>query len=288
MRNRSKLPIVALIYDFDGTLAAGNMQEYSFIESVGEKKEDFWGQTSVMAEAQDSDNVLVYMLLMLEKAKEMGIPIRKESLRKFGEDVKLFNGVKEWFRRISDFGMDHGVIVEHYINSSGMKEMIEGTPIADEFKTIFASSYYYDANGDAQWPAAAVNYTNKTQFLYKINKGIFTIRDSVKINESMPDSKKRVPFTNMVYFGDGETDVPCMKLIKQMGGNTIAVYEPKNERKREVAKKILNQDRCDYVCPADYSPGKNLDTLVKGIICKIKADDDLKKLKMEFKKKGYR
>ncbi|MBQ5827658.1 MAG: haloacid dehalogenase-like hydrolase, partial [Bacteroidales bacterium] len=178
MRSSKKLPIVALIYDFDGTLAAGNMQEYSFIESVGEKKEDFWGQTAVMAEAQDSDNVLVYMLLMLEKARERGISIRKENFQKFGESVKLFKGVKEWFRRISDFGMDHGVIVEHYINSSGMKEMIEGTSIANEFKTIFASSYYYDANGDAQWPAAAVNYTNKTQFLYKINKGIFTIRDS--------------------------------------------------------------------------------------------------------------
>lgn len=288
MSSRKKLPIVALIYDFDGTLAAGNMQEYSFIESVGEKKEDFWGETAIMAEEQDSDNVLVYMLLMLKKAREQGISIRRESFQKFGESVKLFKGVKDWFRRISDFGMDHGVIVEHYINSSGMKEMIEGTPIAGEFKTIFASSFYYDKNGDAQWPAAAVNYTNKTQFLYKINKGIFTIRDSIKINESMPDSKKRVPFTNMLYFGDGETDVPCMKLIKQMGGNAITVYEPNNDKKREIAKKILNQERCDYVCPADYSPGKSLDTLVKNIICKIKADDDLLKLKQEFKRKGYK
>lgn len=288
MSSRKKLPIVALIYDFDGTLAAGNMQEYSFIQSVGEKKENFWGETAIMAEEQDSDNVLVYMLLMLKKAREQGISIRRESFQKFGESVKLFEGVKEWFRRISDFGMDHGVIVEHYINSSGMKEMIEGTPIASEFKTIFASSFYYDKNGDAQWPAAAVNYTNKTQFLYKINKGIFTIRDSVKINESMPDSKKRVPFTNMLYFGDGETDVPCMKLIKQMGGNAITVYEPNNEKKRDIAKKILNQERCDYVCPADYSPGKSLDILVKSIICKIKADDNLIKLKQEFKRKGYK
>ena len=218
---------------------------------------------------------------MLEKAKERGIPIKRESLKKYGEDVKLFNGVKDWFRRISDFGMDHGVIVEHYINSSGMKEMIEGTPIADEFKTIFASSYYYDEKGDAQWPAAAVNYTNKTQFLYKINKGIFTIRDSVKINESMPDSKKRVPFTNMVYFGDGETDVPCMKLIKQLGGTSIAVYEPDNTKKQAIAERLMKQDRVNYLCPANYKEGGKLDTLVKAIICKIKADEDLLKIKKE-------
>ena len=146
MEERDNLPIVALIYDFDGTLSPGNMQEYSFIGAVGMKKEEFWAETAVMAENQDSDNVLVYMLLMLEKAKQTGKPIREESFREFGKSVELFNGVKEWFQRINEYGLEHGIKIEHYINSSGTKEIIEGTSIAKEFKTIFACSFYYDKN----------------------------------------------------------------------------------------------------------------------------------------------
>lgn len=278
---KEKLPIVALIYDFDGTLSPGNMQEYSFIDAIGKGKEEFWAETAVMAKNQDSDNVLVYMLLMLQKAKEMGISIRKESFQNFGKSVELFEGVQSWFKRIRQFGLERGIIVEHYINSSGMKEIIEGTSIADEFKTIFACSYYYNEHGDAVWPAAAVNYTNKTQFLFKINKGIFSISDSVKINESVPEEDKRVSFTNMVYFGDGETDVPCMKLIKQLGGTSIAVYEPENSKKKSIAQMLMKQERVNYLCPANYREGAPIDTLVKAIINKIKADEDLLRIKKE-------
>lgn len=275
-------PIIALIYDFDGTLSPRNMQEYSFIQAVGQNDSEFWGKAKEMADKQDSDNILVYMLLMLQKAKETGIPIRKEIFQKFGESVELFNGVCEWFKRINEYGKAHGVKIEHYINSSGNKEIIEGTKIAKEFKAIFASSFYYNEHGDAMWPAAAVNYTNKTQFLFKINKGIFSVKDSIITNSSVPEDKKRVAFTNMVYFGDGETDVPCMKLIKQLGGTSVAVYEPGNDKKKESARKLIKQDRVNYVCPADYSESSNLDTLVKAIINKLKADDNLRKLKREF------
>lgn len=275
-------PIIALIYDFDGTLSPRNMQEYSFIQAVGQNDNEFWGKAKEMADKQDSDNILVYMLLMLQKAKETGIPIRKEIFQKFGESVELFNGVSEWFKRINEYGKAHGVKIEHYINSSGNKEIIEGTKIAKEFKAIFASSFYYNEHGDAMWPAAAVNYTNKTQFLFKINKGIFSVKDSIITNSSVPEDKKRVAFTNMVYFGDGETDVPCMKLIKQLGGTSVAVYEPGNDKKKESARKLIKQDRVNYVCPADYSESSNLDTLVKAIINKLKADDNLRKLKREF------
>ena len=273
----SDWPIAALIYDFDGTLAPGNMQEYSFINAIGEEKEEFWEGTRIMAEEQDSDNILVYMLSMLQKARQKKLPITKESLRKWGESITFFNGVESWFKRIAEFGREQGVIVEHYINSSGLKEIIEGTPIANEFKALFACSYYYDKAGNAMWPASAVNYTNKTQFLFKINKGIFSISDSVKINESIPEEEKRVPFNNMIYFGDGETDVPCMKLVRQMGGSSIAVYEPGNQKKEKIAERLFNQNRVDYFSPADYSSGADLDQLVKAIICKIKADDRLRR-----------
>ena len=283
MSKRENKPIVALIYDFDGTLSPGNMQEYSFIDAIGENIDEFWAGTAKMAEEQDSDNVLVYMLSMLQKAKEKGISIRKESFRKFGESVELFNGVTTWFKRIEEFGKRHGVIVEHYINSSGMKEIIEGTKIGKEFKTIFACSYYYDPNGNAMWPAAAVNYTNKTQFLFKINKGIFSVHDSVKINESVPEEEKHVPFNNMFYFGDGETDVPCMKLIKQPGGTSIAVFEPENDKKKKSPRQLFEQSRVNYMCSADYSNGEELERLVKAIICKIKADEDLNTIKRHMR-----
>ena len=281
----SDWPIAALIYDFDGTLAPGNMQEYSFINAIGEKKEEFWEGTRIMAEEQDSDNILVYMLSMLQKARQKKLPITKESLRKWGESITFFNGVESWFKRIAEFGREQGVIVEHYINSSGLKEIIEGTPIANEFKALFACSYYYDKAGNAMWPASAVNYTNKTQFLFKINKGIFSISDSVKINESIPEEEKRVPFNNMIYFGDGETDVPCMKLVRQMGGSSIAVYEPGNQKKEKIAERLFNQNRVDFFSPADYSSGADLDQLVKAIICKIKADDRLRRHRQRLLKR---
>ncbi len=282
MDRREDMPIVALIYDFDGTLSYGNMQEYSFMERIGVNKDEFWNETAIMAEKQDADNILIYMLLMLQKAKAKGMPIRRDDFIQFGEGVKLCEGVNEWFENINEFGKKHGVKIEHFINSSGMKEIIEGTPIAKEFKQIFASCYYYDDQGNAIWPAAAVNYTNKTQFLFKINKGIDSIRDSIIINDSMPEEEKRVHFTNMIYLGDGETDVPCMKLIKQLGGTAIAVFEPENDKKRDCAKKLLTQKRVDYICPAIYSKGDNLDKLVKSIICKIKADEDLREIKKLF------
>ena len=252
------------------------------MERIGEDKDKFWNETAQMAEKQDADNILIYMLLMLQKAKAKGMPIKRHDFTEYGKSVKLCEGVIEWFNNINKFGEEHGVQIEHFINSSGMKEIIEGTPIAHEFKQIFASCYYYDNLGNAIWPAAAVNYTNKTQFLFKINKGIESIRDSIIINDSMPEDEKRVHFTNMIYFGDGETDVPCMKLIKQLGGTAIAVFEPDNEKKKESAKKLLSQKRVDYICPAIYTKEENLDKLVKSIICKIKADENLRILKREL------
>lgn len=269
------LPIVALIYDFDGTLAPGNMQEYSFIKAVGRNKEEFWGVTHKMAQTQDADPILIYMLFMLDEAKKNGISLSRESFRQFGKDIKFFKGVESWFKRINLIGKREGVIVEHYINSSGLLEILEGTSIAKEFKAIFASCYYYSKKGNAIWPASAVNYTNKTQFLFKINKGIFNIHDSEKTNESIPEEEKRISFANMIYFGDGETDVPCMKLIKQLGGYSIGVYNPEIPKKKTIAQRLITQNRVNYICSADYRKGKRAELLVEQIIKRIKADDTL-------------
>lgn len=271
-------PIVAIIYDFDGTLSPGNMQEYSFIKAIGKEKSEFWQTTNEMARTQDADGVLIYMLYMLEEARKKGISLSRDSFRRFGQGVEFFKGVESWFKRIEKIGEKEGVIVEHYINSSGQLEILEGTKIAKAFKAIFACSYYYNRAGNAIWPAAAVNYTNKTQFLFKINKGILNIHDSEMINQSVPEEEKRVAFSNMIYLGDGETDVPCMKLTKQLGGTSIAVFNPEIENKKRIAEQLLKQNRVNFICPADYSEGSRIEKLITNIIRKIKADDELSRL----------
>ncbi|OIP83004.1 MAG: phosphoserine phosphatase [Porphyromonadaceae bacterium CG2_30_38_12] len=271
-------PIVALIYDFDGTLSPGNMQEYAFIKATDMSVKDFWTENTEKAKSQDADQILTYMFLMLQKAKGKGISLKKSQFKEFGKSVELFNGVEDWFDRINEFGKSKDVVVEHFINSSGLKEMIEGTKIAKKFKKIFACSYLYNVDGIAEWPAVSVNFTNKTQFLFKINKGIDSVYESKKINDFIPESERRVPFSNMVYFGDGETDIPCMKLVKEQGGHSIAVYQPGKIDKKKRASKLINENRVNFVCQADYSEDKEIDKVVKTIIGKIKADSDFNDL----------
>lgn len=273
-----KKPIVALIYDFDGTLSPGNMQEFGFIQAIGKKPQEFWQESDNIAEGQDASNILSYMKLMFDEARKAGIKLRREDFRKFGESVELFEGVKGWFKLVNDYGKAHGVKVEHYINSSGLAEMIEGTAIAKKFKRIFACSFLYNEAGEAEWPGVAVDYTAKTQFLFKINKGILSIRDNKRVNESQLEEKKRIPFPHMIYFGDGETDVPCMKIVKMFGGNSIGVYNPAIPKKKKVAEKLLRQHRVNFITPADYTKESRTYKVVCSIIDKIKIDYDLAQL----------
>ena len=279
--NTKNRPIVALIYDFDGTLSPGNMQEFGFIQAIGKKPQEFWQESDDIAADQDASNILSYMKLMFDEAKKAGIKLRREDFRKFGESVELFEGVTEWFRLINDYGKTHGVKVEHYINSSGLAEMIEGTPIAKEFKRIYACSFLYNKEGEAEWPGVAVDYTAKTQFLFKINKGILSVRDNKKVNESKIDEKKRIPFPHMIYFGDGETDVPCMKIVKMFGGNSIGVYNPAIPKKKKVAEKLLRQHRVNFITPALYTKESRTYNVVCSIIDKIRIDFELARLAKE-------
>ena len=269
-------PIIALIYDFDGTLSPGNMQEFGFIQAIGQTPEEFWSKSDGIAIGQDASNILAYMKLMFDEAHRQGIRLTRKDFRRYGADIKLYDGVRDWFRNVNEYGKSRGVIIEHYINSSGLKEIIEGSPIASEFKHIFAGSYIYNEEGEAVWPGIAVDYTAKTQFLFKIQKGIFSSRDAQKVNESMADESKRIPFTNMIYFGDGETDVPSMKVISMFGGNTIAVFDPAKPHKRAAAQKLQRQGRANFITPAVYYRDSRTFRLTCAIIDKIKAEYDLK------------
>ena len=271
-------PIIALIYDFDGTLSPGNMQEFGFIQAVGQTPEEFWTKSDSIAIGQDASNILAYMKLMFDEAKRNDISLTREGFREFGKDIELYEGVKGWFKLVNEYADSRGVKVEHYINSSGLKEIIEGSVIAKEFKHIFAGTFIYDEKGVAEWPGIAVDYTAKTQFLFKISKGIFSSGDSKMVNESSTDDEKRITFSNMIYFGDGETDIPCMKIVNMFGGHSIAVFDPHNEKKRAAAQKLLRQGRVRFISPANYTKDSRTYRLVCSIIDKIKADHELLRL----------
>lgn len=268
-------PIVALMYDFDKTLCTKDMQEYGFIPSVGMDAESFWKEVNHLTDTEEMDNILAYMYLMVEKCREKKVPITQETFRELGRGVEFFDGVESWFERINRFGEEQGVEIEHYIVSSGIKEIIQGTPIANQFKKIYACEFMYDKEGNIKWPKFAVNYTAKTQFLFRINKGVLTIdsKSSQQLNQFTPENERRVPFRNMIYIGDGLTDVPCMKLVKTHGGQSIAVYDPK--RGREAAEKLLEADRVHFVVPAEYGENSKIETIVKAIIEKIAAVERL-------------
>ena len=267
-----KNPIIALMYDFDKTLCTKDMQEYNFIPSVGMDAKSFWQASSELAKKNKMDAILAYMLLMLEKARSKHKPIHREDFVIMGKDLELFPGVDSWFERINSFGKDLGVNVEHYIISSGLREIIEGSSICSQFKEIFACEFYYDENGVACWPKNVVNYTTKTQFLFRINKGVLDLSNDVDLNKFTPQDDRRVPFRNMIYIGDGLTDVPCMKLVKVNGGYSIAVYQQKKKSKVE---ELLLDDRVNFIEKADYAEGSALEMIVQDIIRKMVAEEKL-------------
>ena len=273
-KQKEKLPVVAICYDFDKTLSPDDMQAQGYIQSVGYDVAEFWKESNGMARDNDMDSNLAYMFKMVTES-EGKLVFNKEMLAEYGSKVALFPGVNEWFERIRTYGEAHNVIVEHYIISSGLKEMIEGTAIAQNgaFEKIYASSFYYNDKGVAKWPAQVINYTNKTQFLFRIEKGVLDINDP-DVNDYFPPEDIRVPFRNMVYIGDSDTDVPCMKLVNSYGGHSVGVYNPKTMDKQKVYK-MMTDNRIGYYVPADYTEDSELDKLVKAIIDKTAANEVL-------------
>lgn len=269
---KEEKPVLAICYDFDKTLSPDDMQAQGFIQSVGYDVETFWKKSNGLASGNDMDQNLAYMLMMQQAAEGKKLFTRGE-LMKCGKEVMLFPGVKDWFKRICTYGEEHGVLVEHYIISSGLKEMIEGTDVAGEFKKIYASSFFYNEKGVAIWPAQVVNYTNKTQFLFRIEKGVLDINDP-GVNDSFAPDEMRVPFRNMVYIGDSDTDVPCIKLVNVNGGYSIGVYNADTKDKTKVYK-MMRENRIKYYAPADYSEGKELDILLKAIIDRTAENEAL-------------
>lgn len=256
-----KIPTIAFMYDFDKTLCDQDMQNYTFIPNLDMTPEEFWDDLGDFTRQENMEGILSYLYYMVIKSKEKGLPITKKYLKEMGKDIKFFPGVLDWFERINQFGKEHGAIIEHYIISSGIKEIINSSEVAKHFKAVFACDFYYDDKGEAAWPKIAINFTGKTQYLYKINKGILDDADATEVNKK--HKEKRIPFRNMIYIGDGLTDIPCMTMLKKQGGKSIGVYVNKH---KERVQQFLVDDRVNYVCPANYKENSYLDKTVKLII----------------------
>ena len=265
-------PVIAMMYDFDKTLCTKNMQEYSFIPDMRLSPSEFWSKSNELAKKQKMDGILAYMWQMIIECKRNSKSIHRSDFVAQGKKMEFYKGVEDWFKRINEFGESQGVKIEHYIISSGLREIIEGCSIFKEFTDVFACEYLYDENDTACWPKNVVNYTTKTQFLFRINKGVMDLSDDKTLNDYTPEDERRVPFRNMIYIADGLTDVPCMKLVKVNGGYSIAVYQ---NRKKQEAEELLKDQRVTFIAPADYSEGSALDATVKDIISDMAIKDKL-------------
>ncbi|MBR1507583.1 MAG: haloacid dehalogenase-like hydrolase [Eubacterium sp.] len=278
----TKKPVVAIMYDFDKTLCTKNMQEYSFIPDIGLSVEEFWSAANNLSRSLQMDGILAYMWQMINESRKNSKSIHRKDFVKLGNSLEFYDGVNEWFDRINNYGKKAGVQVEHYVISSGLREIIEGSSIYKKFKEVYACEFMYDENDTACWPKNVVNYTTKTQFLFRINKGVSDLSDDKSLNNYIPEDERRVPFRNMIYIADGITDVPCMKLVKVNGGYSIAVYQKK---KKEQANELLRDNRVNYIVQADYKENSELDKLIKDVISEIGAKDRLVRLQLKQKAK---
>ena len=269
LKNMPK-PIIAIMYDFDKTLSTTDMQNYSFIPALGMTPAEFWDETTKFSLKTGVERILSYMYMMVAKAKEKGIKLTREYLRECGKNIKFYPGVTTWFKRVDEYAASKGIIVEHYLVSSGTKEIVEGCSIYDQFTAAYGCEYFYNKEGEPIWPKLTINYTQKTQFFFRIAKGVFDVTDDNSVNKKTPSL--RIPYSNIVYVGDGMTDIACMTLVKHNGGRSIAVYP---EKESDKVRQIYIDGRCSFMCRADYTAGSDLDKIMRLIIDSASIKDEI-------------
>ena len=272
--------VIAIIWDFDKTLVQGYMQAPIFKHYKLDGKK-FWEEVHALPQKflqeqnvkVNRDTIYLNHFINYSAPGKPLFGLNNAQLREFGKELEFFPGVLEWFSNINKFGKEQGVIVEHYLVSSGNKEIVEGTPIAKEFKVIYGCEYLYDEEtGLPIWPKLAINFTQKTQYMYRISKGVYDQNDDVGVNEKRQD--RRIPYSNMIYIGDGMTDIPAMIIAKNNGGHSIAVYPRGQEEK---VQNLIRDMRVNSVCPADYRVGKEIDNYIRLIIQNIAIETALGK-----------
>ncbi len=274
-----KMKKAAILYDFDKTLCTRDMQEYSLIPSLGyDEPVKFWKEVGELSRINHMDSISAYLYYLKKCYEDQGKPLKKTDFTDLGKNIVLYPGVDTWFDRINEYGRSLQLEIEHYVISSGMSEIIESVPIAGRFRKIYACRYYYDDSGTAQWPAQIINYTTKTQYIFRINKQVLDESNDDDLNAYVPMDARPIPFTRMIYVADGLTDVPCMRLVKEYGGKSIAVYNPNSAKAGMTAQRLMNEGRADFMCSAAYTEGSDMENLVKMILDHMAADAKLEDL----------
>ena len=264
---------IAVVYDFDGTLSPQPMQEYTVLPKIGVEPAEFWAIVNREARATESDPMLVYMRHIIEALERERVDVKRADFAAMARAIEYFPGVATWFARMNAYVRKRSrgqVKLAHYLISAGQKEILEGVSIRRHFKRIYASEYHFNHHGVATFPKLLVTDTMKTQFLFRINKGLESLNDS--INEHMPESQRPIPFQNIIYVGDGMTDVPSMALTKKSGGHTVAVYNPKKESQRAICEKLLHAGRADFLAEADFRKASKLSRRVELLLDAVVAD----------------
>ncbi|MBQ1521928.1 MAG: haloacid dehalogenase-like hydrolase [Erysipelotrichaceae bacterium] len=269
---------VAIMYDFDKTLCTRNMQEYELLPELGVEPDRFWGEVASLSRRENMESTLAYMYLLLQKSREKGFYVKRETFQALGKMIEYYPGVREYFKRITEYARNKGVEIQHFIISSGTKEILEGCDIYDEFERVYACEFHYDEKGNADWPAIAINYTSKTQFIFRINKNALELYEDKKVNAYLAPEKRDIPYSHMIYLGDGMTDVPCMRIVKDSGGYSICVYDDD----KSTAEDLMIHGRVTFAKKADYREGSPLDLTIKAIIDRIVHEDELRQLQEEF------
>ncbi len=264
---------IAMVYDFDGTLSPQPMQEYTVLPKLGVSAKSFWQTVEKEKEEYQAEGMLVYMRHLLEEAERKRIHIGRKDFATMAKLIEYFAGVDTWFQRINSFVRSAGkgqIKLRHYLISAGLKEILEGTSIRRYFHRIYASEYHYNHHGVATFPKVLITDTTKTQYLFRINKG--RERQTESINEHMPEYQRPIPFSNILYIGDGDTDVPSMTVTRQNGGNAIAVYKPRSDHALGVCRELLEAQRVDFIAPADYRHRGMLEKSTKLLLSSVIAN----------------
>jgi 2-hydroxy-3-keto-5-methylthiopentenyl-1-phosphate phosphatase len=277
---------IAIVYDFDGTLTPQPMQEYTVLPELGISADDFWREVDEEVARTSGDSILTYMRLLVEKIDANKMHLSRDALRDLARRIKYYVGVESWFDRVNEYVAEKSgdeVKIRHYIISAGLDEILQGVSIRDRFERIYASQYYFNHHEIACFPTVVINDTSKTQYLFRINKGREGAAES--INEYMPEEERPIPFTSMLYIGDGLTDVPCMTVVKNYGGFAIAVHKPREEKSISTCRELAEANRIDFFAPADYRSGRQLEKRVYKILDIIIARIKFEREKFLFMRK---
>ena len=279
--------IIAIVYDYDRTLSPRPMQEDVIFERIGVEASKFWSMADELKGNKSYEDELAWIRLLLDNPSFRCLS--NLDLEGMGRNLKFYPGVPEMFAELevglhSDKYLRHGVALEHYIVTSGLKSVLAGSILSQNVQAIFGCELDEDEEGRVYWPKRIISHTAKTQYLFRITKGLEYVDLSHDVNDHMPEPERRIPFSNMLYIGDGPTDVPCFAVISSRGGKSLAVYDPSSKVSFATCMSLREAQRVDEIAEADYRQNTHLRRLMEHYVIQM-ADRIVLQQEMEHERK---